>query len=401
MFPPEPVVSAQTSSAIAKTLAAKGRKVTVLTSFPTRPGGKLFPGYKMRLYQKERAPEGFEVIRCFSFPSNQSTLFSRFLENISFGLTSALYLLFISGPCVIYSNTWAIFATGLMSLVARIRGFPYIIRVVDLYPESIISQKRQGLGKNLISLMRMIDQWIAKGAKQVAVLTKSFYDIYKGDRRIPEDRIKIIADWVEGSLEVTCAHEIEAVRERFNIGEDDFLAVYGGNIGVAAGVETLIEASKQLPDCKILIAGDGSELRSCQKLAQTAAPDRIFFWSPWPKEQTMPVYKAADVLILPTRGSQSLASIPSKLIRYMFSGRPMVATGLLGSELERIVNELGCGWVVPPDDPKELAIAIHEAINAGCEERNHRGCAGREFASSFFTTEKNLNRIIRLIENVG
>ncbi len=104
------------------------------------------------------------VVRCFSWSSSTSTVISRFIENIVFGLSSAFYLLFSPHIQVIHSNTWPIIASGLMSLVARMRRIPYVVRVVDLYPESIASQKRSGIGRVVIGAMRGIDRWIANGA---------------------------------------------------------------------------------------------------------------------------------------------------------------------------------------------------------------------------------------------
>ncbi len=89
--------------------------------------------------------------------------------------------------------------------------------------------------------------------------------------------------------------EAMAVRGQFGISENTFLAAYGGNIGFAAGVETLVRAAANLDGIHMVIAGDGSELKTCQKLAREIAPGKVSFFSPWPKEQTMPLYQAADV----------------------------------------------------------------------------------------------------------
>ena len=56
-------------------------------------------------------------------------------------------------------------------------------------------------------------------------------------------------------------------------------------------------------------------------------------------------------MILPTRGQQSLASVPSKLIAYMLAARPVIALALPHSDLAQVIEESHCGWVVPPDQP--------------------------------------------------
>ena len=103
VFPPEPVISAQTSAQIARELIRKGHSVTVVTSFPSRPAGALYPGFRRRLYQRQNTPEGYEIIRCFSFLSAHSRLVSRFLENISIGCTASLAILFLQRAEIIYA----------------------------------------------------------------------------------------------------------------------------------------------------------------------------------------------------------------------------------------------------------------------------------------------------------
>ena len=119
VFPPEPVVTAQTSFQIADELFHHGHQVTVLAPFPNRPDGRLFKGYRRSLYRRESM--GFSVIRCFSFLSRKSTMGSRLLENIGFAITCSARVLFLPRPDVIYMNSWVIclfrhgFRSGLAS----------------------------------------------------------------------------------------------------------------------------------------------------------------------------------------------------------------------------------------------------------------------------------------------
>ena len=121
VFPPEPVVTAQTSFQIADELFHDGHQVTVLSPFPNRPDGRLFKGYRRSLYRRESM--GFSVIRCFSFLSRKSTMGSRLLENLGFALTCSGRLLLLPRPDVLYMNTWGIFCSGLVSAAAWFAAF--------------------------------------------------------------------------------------------------------------------------------------------------------------------------------------------------------------------------------------------------------------------------------------
>lgn len=127
----------------------------------------------------------------------------------------------------------------------------YVIRVVDLYPELIVSQNRLGLNHWAIKMMRRIDEWIAQGAAHVIVLTNSFARVYQEDRKIPPEKISIIPDWVEGDLDCVNIDEAKGIRQQFKIIDEDFLVAYGGNIGVAAGVDTLVKACASIDDIRV------------------------------------------------------------------------------------------------------------------------------------------------------
>jgi putative colanic acid biosynthesis glycosyltransferase WcaI len=401
IFPPEPYLSAEMAQSIANKFSEKGHQVTVVTGFPNHPGGKIYHGYKGKLFSKVISSSGIEIIRCFTIPSNKSSFVSRFIENITFGFSSAIAILFMLDADLIFSDTWPVFATGMMSIVARLRRIPYILNIVDLYPESIVSQERLGKEHWAIKLMRRMDKSIAQNAKHLIVLSNSFLERYQTDRKILTEKMTVIPVWVENELDRVDILEERDVRLQFSISEDDFLVVYGGNIGVGAGVETLISASAMVEGVRVLIAGGGSELNNCQKLAGEIAPHKISFYTPWPIEKTRAVYQSADVLVLPTHKAQSYASIPSKMVRYMLSGRPIIASALPESELANLIELSGCGWIITPDDPSMLAEVLVEVKQIGKVERNQRGQAGREFALQNFTATNNLQKIIEVIEYKG
>ena len=211
-------------------------------------------------------------------------------------------------------------------------------------------------------------------------------------------KISVIPLWVESDLDCVDKEATRVIRSQFNIADDDFVVAFGGNIGVGAGVETLIKASATLEHIQVLIAGGGSELINCQKLANEIAPTKVSFYSPWPIEKTRALYQSADVLILSTHRAQSFASIPSKMVRYMLSGRPIIASALPETELAILIEKSGCGWVIHPDDPTVLAQALLHAKLVGPAERNQRGQAGRDYALQNFTASNNIQKIVRIIE---
>ena len=63
-YPPEPAVLLKE---LAETLQASGHEITVLTGFPNYPSGGIYPGYRLRPFQRETL-EGIRVVPTFPTP---------------------------------------------------------------------------------------------------------------------------------------------------------------------------------------------------------------------------------------------------------------------------------------------------------------------------------------------
>jgi colanic acid biosynthesis glycosyl transferase WcaI len=403
VFPPEPVVSAQTSAHLARGLVDLGHAVTVVTGFPNRPAGQLYPGYRRRL-SRWSTEGGLRILRCFGLISRQSTFLSRMLENVSFGVTSSVAVLLQRRPDVIYANTWPLLAAGLVMVAARLRRIPVVLSVQDVYPESMISQQRLHPDSRQARVLRWLDGWVARRAAALVPISHSFADLYRTTRGVPADRIVVVPNWVDSRTIEPNDPNATAVRAQFAVPADVRLAAYCGNIGVAAGVESVIDAfhdGRAAHTTHLLIAGSGSQLAACRERAAAAGGDRISFLTPWPAEDTSRVLSAADYVILPTRGQQSLASVPSKLITYMLAARPVVAVALPNSDLARTVESSGCGWVVSPDRPEALSDQLTALGGVAADELVRRGQAGREYALRHFVGETCLPRVIGALERVA
>jgi len=302
-------------------------------------------------------------------------------------------------PNVIYANTWPIVAMGILALVAKVRRVPVVTSVQDMYPESLIEQRRIKDKAATARMLRWIDRVIARSAAHVIVISERFAHAYLRERRVNPDQLSVIPNWID-SGHIDMAVSGREFRQRLGIGDDVFWVVYGGNIGVASGVQTLIEAFgilKDLPNVKLLVAGSGSQLNACRKLAEEIPGDRVLFQSPWAAEETSEVLRGADLLVLPTQGRQSMASVPSKLLSYMLAGRPVLASGVPESDLAEIVAHANCGWVVQPDRPDFLAKQVEAIVRIDPSERQKIGENGRAYVLEHFSKEICLPRVIDVI----
>ncbi len=305
---------------------------------------------------------------------------------------------------MIYSSTWPIFAAGIVAMVARLRRVPLVLRVQDVYPESLDSQRRVARRSWVYRLLRQCDQIIARSSQQLLVISREFQKIYENDRGVPAEKVHVIPNWGNDETVDSDRSAALAFRHKLGIPEDAFVAVYAGNVGVASNAEMLVDALAKLKDrthIYLVIAGEGSMLGTCRDEAERQHLDRVVIHTPWRTEETGPIIQMADVLLLPTKGRQSLSSIPSKLITYLLSGRPVIAAVLPESDTAMAILESGAGWVVDPDSVDSMAEAILAASEQSVESLNLMGSAGREYALRNHAREFNLSRVVEIVEKTA
>ena len=98
-FDPEPTFK---GLAFARELIAQGHEVEVITGFPNYPGGKVYPGYRIR-WRKVEVIDGIRVIRVPLYPSHDSSALRRVANYASFALSAAVIgALSVRKPDVIY-----------------------------------------------------------------------------------------------------------------------------------------------------------------------------------------------------------------------------------------------------------------------------------------------------------
>ena len=81
-FEPEPTFK---GLLFAQALKEQGHDVEVLTGFPNYPGGKVYEGYKISVYQKE-VINGITIHRAPLYPSHDSSAIKRALNYLSFAI---------------------------------------------------------------------------------------------------------------------------------------------------------------------------------------------------------------------------------------------------------------------------------------------------------------------------
>jgi len=166
--------------------------------------------------------------------------------------------------------------------------------------------------------------------------------------------------------------------------------MFGGTLGYVSGVEILVDVARLLRerrDMLIVCIGEGIRKRQMIEQCRSLGLENIRFLPFQPRQRIAEVQGAANVTVLTMRPGYSDASIPSKLISYFASGRPVVCAAPSGSAVSRIVSQSGAGVVVEPGDPAALARALSNLFLCPAETEQ-MGRAARAYFERHFTLDR-------------
>jgi glycosyltransferase involved in cell wall biosynthesis len=396
-FPPETNAPATRTYEHARTWAAAGHEVTVLGNVPNFPIGKVFQGYRNRLWQRE-IMDGISVVRVWTYVTANEGFLKRSLDYFSFAVTGVIGGLFLPRPDVIVATSPQIFTALAGCILSRIKRRPFVFELRDLWPDSIaaVGAMREG---RLLRLLKRLEYWLYHRAAKIVSVTNAFRQILI-DNGVPQEKISVIRNGVDLKAFVPGAKPPELER-RLGL-EGKFVAAYVGTLGMAHGLDTLLSAAEQLRDRRqvvFLLVGTGAERTRLEADKERRRLDNVVFVGPVDKEEVKQYWRLCDVaLVLLKDVSLFLHVIPSKMFEAMGTGRPIIL-GVRG-ESEELLRESGAGIAIPPENPPALAEALAKMMDnpALCRDM---GGAGRKFVEAAFDRQRLAIEMLNVLEEVA
>ena len=195
---------------------------------------------------------------------------------------------------------------------------------------------------------------LGKGKKCV-VISRGLKEMYekKGARAL----MHVSPDSID-LAEFEHAQPKEEARKRLALLDGKKIVMYIGRLDGWKGVSTLLEASSLLPE-EFLTVVIGGEPAQVADLASKYP--RVMFLGARPYRELADNQAAADILVLPNTAKDIVSArytSPKKIISYMASGKPIVASDL--PSLREVLSEKNA-YFFAPDDPRALAQALKEA----------------------------------------
>jgi glycosyltransferase involved in cell wall biosynthesis len=256
-----------------------------------------------------------------------------------------------------------------------------VLEIRDLWPDSIVAVGAMRRGP-AIQICERLEAWAYRTADRIVPLTDSFR-LHIEERGAAADKIIVVKNGVD--LNRFCRPEKNHDLARELGVEGKFTAAYFGTHGMAHGLEVVLRAAVLLRgDSRImfLLVGDGAERRALEAMRTGLGLNNVVMLEQQPKERMPALWGLTGAALVPLRKSHVFRMvIPSKIFEAMGMGRPIVL-GVEG-EARDLIERAGCGIPVEPENPEQLAAAVHHL--AECPDLAHEmgakglACVAREY----------------------
>ena len=358
-FPPE--VNAPASRTFEHCLewVRSGCRVTVVTCAPNFPTGKIFGGYRNRLWQEEDL-EGIRVIRVWSYVTANQGFFRRTLDYVSYMMSASVGSLFVKKVDIVIGTSPQFFTACAAYVVASLKRRPWIFELRDIWPESIraVGAMRDSA---VLRFLERIELYLYRKSTLVVAVTNAFRDNLVR-RGIDPARIEVISNGVDiGRFKPR--DKDAALISRFGL-EDKFVVGYVGTHGMAHSLETILDAARlcqvKHPSndrIRFILLGQGSEKAHLVQRADDERLDNVIFIDSVSKDQVARYWSLLDASIIHLRRTELFRTvIPSKLFESMAMGIP-VLHGVEGESAD-IVSKHRVGLLFEPENAESLLQAV-------------------------------------------
>jgi glycosyltransferase involved in cell wall biosynthesis len=400
-FDPEP--GASRGLPLARWLADHGHDVQVLTGVPNYPGGHVYPGYRMRLWQRE-VMDGVPVLRMPLYPSHDTSAVGRVTNYTTFSLSAATLGTALVGPGDVAYVYHPPATVGLPAMMLKtLRGMPFVYHIADMWPESVVESGMLDSAAARRIVRGLLSVWcraIYRQARAITVLSPGFKRLLV-ERGVPGDKIHVIYNWTDEAMFRPVPRDEALARElglagRFNI-------VYAGNLGPLQGLDAVIRAAARVRAVRwiqIVIVGVGQQEHELRALAQSLGADNVLFVGRRPYQEMPRICALADVHLVHLRDLPFFrATIPSKTQVALACARPVLMA--VNGDAADIIRKAEAGMTCPPEDEARLADAMVTLAETASDELEAMGQRGRTFYLDEMSLDIGGRHMDSLLREVG
>jgi glycosyltransferase involved in cell wall biosynthesis len=220
---------------------------------------------------------------------------------------------------------------------------------------------------------------------------------YLANWQTPRRRVEVLHNWLEVTPDIGCSIRVQ---ETALAGRKIF--VYIGNMGVAQGMDILIElveSFRDRPDLGFLFVGRGREFESLVSEKTARGLSNVLFFNEIDSSEIPGLLAQCHVGLVALHPKHRTHNIPGKFVSYVQYGLPVLARVSAGTDIARLIDERGVGKVYVGDSVVELRRLAEELVEDE-DARVSMSERGRELGRVMFSPAAAARQVISSADRV-
>ncbi|MBE6651203.1 MAG: glycosyltransferase family 4 protein [Ruminococcaceae bacterium] len=395
-YPPENIPGAIMQKELETAFTESGIDTKIITPYPTR-------GCDEETYQKYRGTEvlhdGHVEIYRFPLQRESKRTLSRAWRYLCGHIKQYRCAAKEKDVDLVMAGTTPPTQILLARKVAKKLKKPYVLRIQDIFPESMVTAGMTKEGSLIYKIGNSMMKKAYADADKIMVIGEEMKEtlLKKG---VPEDKIEIVRNWIDVSEISHVTREDNSLMKELGLDDKKFYVVYAGNLGKAQDVITLVRAAQKLEsytDIRFVIFGEGVEKENIDNYIAETGMTNISLYPLQSKERVSEVYSIADVSAILCKKGAGKAAVPSKTWSILGTATPIIACFDEG-ELTGMINRVNCGYTVLPEDEESLKETILKAY-ANKKDLCKLGENGRKYVAENLSSELCLKQYVSVIKD--
>ena len=283
----------------------------------------------------------------------------------------------------------SIFHGPLVNALKKASACKAYLIIRDIFPEWAVDMGLMGRGLPY-RFFDAVARYQYSVADVIGVQTPGNRSYFETWMQKPGRKLEILQNWLDKPAQLPCTIR---VNETPLAGRKVF--VYAGNMGIAQGMDILIELAERLSnrtDIGFLFVGRGSDAQRLKGLAQSRGLGNVLFFDEIDPDEIPDLYAQCSVGIVALDPRHKSHNIPGKFLTYMQSGLPVLANVNAGNDLAAMIRSEQVGQVCESNQLNELlelANKVLEQINL--DEKLQARC--RNLFEREFSVEQTVRQI--------
>lgn len=324
-----------------------------------------YPGYVSKHGSQAREVRyGVEIHRARAIRVRQTPLALKLANQLTVALGMALKVLTrVPRRDVVLLVSAPSFAIHTVGLICRLKRVRYHVLMHDLFPDVLEVTGAVPRGGIVSRVWRGLNRFFLRRAETVVVLGRDMRERVAEAIGVPLGDVVIITNTADVENIDPLPRTENSLLKRLGL-LDAVVVKHSGHLGRTHDIEGIVEAARRLagdPDVRFLFIGDGPKRAWLEWVIAEESLDNVTVVDFLPKSEIRTSMTAGDLSLVAMLPGMSGLSVPSRIYDYLAAGQPVVAMADRQSEICRIVEEEGIGWIVPPRDVDGLVAAIREA----------------------------------------